>query len=722
MAEKKQSLDDKRTEVQNQAGLDRKPNDNILYKPNKRRKAVRRQVYERYYNMRDNEARQNAEADWEIADKEYGLVTDDIDPSDWRSNLHLPDAFAAVQAQSQEDIERKARPHVKGTEQSDEPIADFANSVLSYNMDSTGFDYQYFLAKLSRTIRGTSFMMNYWRHDTRTVKEPTKLNEDGTLEYQEKELVDFDDDYSEWVPNEYIYIDEKALHIDKANDMVYREVLNIDDFHRIYDDKPGFFDTEYVTNGGETTTRSIFKLPKDITERDVEVLHYSNRATDASWVVANNVTIFDDPLPTKHKELPVAALYQYRIPGQFWGVGIPKVIHHLSEERKSIRNLNIDRQKIIVGGAFLHNSQFDIDDEDEVIYPGRIISVDTNGQPVGQAMQQLQMQDVGPSYFKTEEILLEDMRRAHGIDDRIQGVNMGGTATEAAILKESALKRVNLISLQSEMDTIIRLGRLKWSNIQFYYGTPRLERITQDNKVREKKIYRTVSVSGKKFDIVDDGGKKQLRLEDIKGNSALELKPEYAKYLEGSFDVAVDADIFTPVSKAIEQTKKTEIFSLLVSNPAIMALMDLPSATADVLKVNNVKPDTWLKSDMGMRDSMMMADAENMVMASGQPLAGTEGATEGHTIVHLMFTKTDEFKQLPGEYQQLIMDHILQEHDNNPATGQAGALMGAYGLEAGAGGAPPPGMNTPFATAPGGSAPPQAQTADLQPTNFSGGE
>jgi hypothetical protein len=69
-------------------------------------------------------------------------------------------------------------------------------------------------------------------------------------------------------------------------------------------------------------------------------------------------------------------------PGRFWGLGIPKVIHYLSEERKSIRNLNMDRQKMQLNKMFLHNNAFDIDDEELVTRPHGLISVDTNGQPV----------------------------------------------------------------------------------------------------------------------------------------------------------------------------------------------------------------------------------------------------------------------------------------------------------------------------------------------------
>jgi hypothetical protein len=134
--------------------------------------------------------------------------------------------------------------------------------------------------------------------------------------------------------------------------MFRREIINIDEFHRIYGNKPGFYDTEYVVAGGDTSTRSFFQLPRDVKAQDVEVLHYYNRSIDAYWVVANNIAVYDGPLPTKHKELPIAVQYQYRVPGRFWGMGIPKVVHMLSEERKAIRRLNLDRQKLNITGAF----------------------------------------------------------------------------------------------------------------------------------------------------------------------------------------------------------------------------------------------------------------------------------------------------------------------------------------------------------------------------------
>lgn len=720
--------------LQNQeAKLDPQPNEKAnKYKPNKRQRAIRRQVYERFYFLRDAPSRTQAEADWEIADDEFGMVTPVTDGDDWRSNLHLPDAFSAIQTQSQETIERKSRPHLLATEDSDEPIEEFSNSVMTYSMNNTGYDYQAFLSKLSASSRGTAFRRDYWRTDKRTVKYPKSVDkETGEVTYESKEITDFDDDYTEWIPNECVYPDEKADHIDKAVDWVRREILNIEEFYRIYGNKPGFFDTEYVTPGGETNTRgTIFKLPKDVTERDVEILHYENRSVDAYWVVANNVTVCDSPLPSRHKELSLAVDYQYKIPGQFWGIGIPKVLHMLSAERNSIRNLQMDRQKMQLNKMFLHNSSFDIDDEDLVTRPHGLISVDTNGQDIRQAIVPLEYGDIPASSFKSDEGLLEDIRRASGIDDRISVSNSATTATQAAIVKESTLKRINLISIANEMDTVIRIGRLKWSNIQTFYGTPRLNQITEDNEEREEKTYRTMNVKGKKFSIVTEDGKKKLKMDDVKGSSALSLKPEFAKYLEGSFDISVDSDIFTPISKAIQQTKTTEMFSLMLSNPATLAVTDISKASEDTLRTNGIDPKNWLKETVSKKDMMMLAESENMVMSAGQPLPGTDGATEDHTLVHLIYTKSPEFISLPVEIQQIIMDHIMQEHDANPATGSSTDLMGAYGLapdQLGSGAmgqaaGAVPGMASPFAVGSGQTTQPQAQVADLQPTNFANPE
>lgn len=745
---------------------------------NKQEREVRRQTYYRYYQMRDNDWRSEAEREWEMADKEYQLwissealssmttqgstgnqfsytyATQSIaDPDETRSHLKLPDAFAAIQSHMQETIARKSRPTLTGTNSSDEPIQEFANAVLNYNMNNTNFDYHWYMSGLGAAIRGTSFLRDNYILEQRWVNDVDDVDEEGNITFKKRLITDKDDDFTEWVPNEFVYIDEKARTIDYADDAVYREIMNIRDFQRVYGMKKNFINQDLVTRGGETTTRSFFKLPKDITGNDVEVLHYYNRALDAYWVVANNVVIHYGPLLTKHKELPFAVRYYYRVPGRFWGMGIPRIIHMLAEERNTTRNMNMDRQHFQINKMFLHNNMYDIDDEDVIARPGGIISIDTNGQPIRDAIVPLEYGDVPASYFKTDEIMIQDIGRAIGIDLEKE-TEASTTATAAALKQENYLKRIVMIAQLDEMETIIRIGRLKWSNIQFFYPLGRMDQISESQDEKRQKVLKTIAVDGKKFQIKDVDGTPTLNVENVTGASSLEIDKKMAKYLEGNFDITVDSTQFQPVSRAVQQTKVTELFSLMVGNPNVLGISDVGKAWARVLAVNDEKPSDWLAGyNQDPATAMLQAEAENKVMSAGQPLGPTPGATTEHTMVHLMYVQSAEYKTLiqqKPEVAQIFANHIMGEHEANPGTGSAAEAMSANGLGgngSGVAGQPPgnpamqvPGAPSPNAAAakptppgqigqlpnlpavgltPQGSNQPQAQAADIQATNLS---
>lgn len=695
------------------------------WKPNKAERETRRRVYQRWNAMRNDSLRKEAELEWDMADKEYRMYIPDINPDDWRSHLELPDSFAAIQTSMQETIERKSRPMLIGTDDDGTgPKEKFCNTVLNWNMTRTGFDMQYFQAKLTAAVRGTAFLKNYYRLEERTVKDPTGIDPDTQeLTYTDKEITDFDDDYTEWIDNQWVFIDPSAKSIDEAADAFEREILPIAGFHYKYGPKPGFSNQKYVKPGGDIGRTAFFKTPTDLMAKEVEILHYYNRDTDSYCVVANNILIHEGPLPAKHKELPFAVLYHYRVPGRFWGLGIPKVVKYLSEERKAIRRLNLDRQKLIINGFWLTNNAFDLDDEEMQSRPGGQIGVETGGAPLNNVIQRVDMGDVPASYFRTEEILLEDIRRAHGIDDRIQGVNVGGTATEAAILKESALKRVNMISMLAEMDTIIRLGRLKWSNIQFFYKAPRYEKVFSGSKEGLKRVDRNIVVEGMSFGIIKDPstGKNSLNYEEVDGKTVFKLDKEKARYLEGDFEVTIDATVFTPVSKAIKQAKTTEMLTTILANPLLAAGLDPNKSLKRYMEINDEEAEDWLKDPRTKEKMVELADLENYVMKAGTPLVGTEGATVEHTMEHLNFSHTEEFNSLPEQNRQIILNHILEEHDNNPLTGSSSDLMGGVSPNPLAPALPGPQNSTFGAPSPNiqptVSAGPQVQTADLQPVN-----
>ncbi|HET8708946.1 MAG TPA: hypothetical protein VFL85_01555 [Candidatus Saccharimonadales bacterium] len=687
------------------------------YKPkNKKEREARRRVWDRFVAMRDDPLRKEAEEQWELGDKAFMQWMPEKELDDWRANLSLPDAFSGVQTYAQESIDRRSRPKLQSVESSDLAIEMFNNAIMKYSMDRTGFDYQEYLAKQAAAIRGTSWVFEFYRYEKRKVQDPTGVNEDGSLKYTDKEIIDADDTYTTFVENERAYIDPSATHISNARDQIYEEIIDWNEFQRVYGQKSDFINVKLVPKCGDMRTRTeFFQKPHDATDNDVQILHYYNRSTDSYDALANNVLIRLGPIPYKHKELPGTPRAFYNVPGRIWGMGIPKIIYSLTEERKSLRNLAVDRQNMQINKMFLVNDLVDLDDEDFRTRPGGFIPVNTNGLSINNVITPVEYGDIPMSYYKAEDMLLEDIRRAHGIDDRLQGVPQGGTATEAAMMQQASQRRIALVNSLMEMDALVRIGRLKWSNIQFFYPAPRIERITEDNNTREKKVYRHIKVDGQEFEILKNDGNLELNMSDIDGSSGFRLDKTHASFMQGDYDVTVAVEPETLMSKPIRQAKMTEMFNLLLLNPAAASTLDIPSAVKRYIKVNDEDPKNWMRSNgMTEADWYQLAVDENKVMSQGQILSPTPSAPESHTNEHLNYMNSQEFDDLVEKnpaIKTIFEQHVFGEHQNNPNTGNLAELMQGGQVASGGPAAP---------TAPQGGAPTEIQPADIQPSTVGG--
>jgi len=657
------------------------------YKPNKEERKLRSLIWDRYTRMRDDTLRKEAELDWEQADKKMRMWRPERDPDDWRADLRLPDAFAAVQTHLQETIGMKIRPSLKPQEGTDTPLSFFGNGIMTHNMDRTGFDLEIMRAMNCSASRGTAFTVEEYLFETRTVKDPVSVA-NGVLQYKEKEIIDKDDTFTLHVPNERIYVDEAADRIDTAEDYIKEERMRLDTFKARYGNSDVYFNIDKVIPCGSISERSnYFDNANDQMDGDyVQVLTYQNKYTDTFAILANTVIICDQPIPFKHKELNLSIWNYYPVEGRIYGLGIPKIISPLQEEREAIRNLSLDRQKMHLNKMFLVSDLFDIDEDEATTRPHGFIHVNSGGMPLDNVIRPLEYGDVPGSSIRMDDQLRDDEKRVTGIDDRSQGVNMGGTATEAAILTEQSQKRINLINTLTGMATIERIGKLKWSNIRFFYPAPRVERITEGNEEHEKKTYRKISVEGKEFEIVknEGTGKNELKFNEVAGTGTFDLDAAHARFFDniGDADITIQWDVKATMPQAIRQSKVMEIFQASIGNPFIMKEMNVRRAYKDVLMEHEIDPKTWM-SDGGQDEDAQMAKAqwENQVMLRGMALDPTEGASEMHTMVHLWFTESQEYqdaiKENPG-LEDIFKRHILGENENGPGGGAAG------------GGTPPP--------------------------------
>lgn len=689
------------------------------YKPGKTTREARKRVWDRYKAMREDPIRKEAEREWDLGDKMYRMWSPERDPDDWRADIILPDGFSAIQSHMQETIDLRPRPHLEGVESSDAELEHFNDKIFQFAMDKTDFDAESYKARNCSAIRGTAFTREEYRLETRKVKMP-KGFKDGKFEYEEKEITDYDDVYTRWVDNHSIFTDPNAEDPKYMQDYIYREVIPYDVYCALYHDKPGFKDTrEVVAAKNVPNNAGYFKKASDMTDDDVELLHYENKLTDSYDILANNVIIREDALPNRHKELSLDVWAFYPIPGQIYGMGIPKIIYTLVEERRSIRNISVDRMKLHLNKMFVVNDLFDLDEDDLTPRMHGLIRVNTNGQPIQSAIMPLEYGDAPGSSIRMDEQLKEDERRAHGLDDR-PAIQAGGTATEAAIVKESAQRRINMINTLSNWNTLIRLGRKKWSNIQFFYATPKVEKILENNKWKIRETHRTIKIDGMEYKVKgseEKGKKLELVASKTNGFSYVKLDDTYASFMEHNYDVVVDAASNTVISKPIRQAQVMEMSQLIVSNPLLAMHADGEKMFKRIIHVTGESPMDWMKGEgMTAEQQKILAEQENTIflkMAAGEKLymlPATPGATQDHTEVHLEFTRTSAFENLPDAVKEVVKNHILGEHENNPMTGPLGdAMAGGGGGEEPA----PSGGDVVPAGAPGGPAIEQSAPTEM---------
>jgi hypothetical protein len=656
------------------------------YKPgNKDDRDARRRIWDRYNAMKDDPIRKEAEKEWDLGRKMYRMWAPPREEDDWRADIILPDGFSAIQDHLQESINARFRPLLDGVESSDELLQYYNNSIFQHAMNTTEFDAEAMKARSASAMMGTAFTREEYRYETRTVQDPSSFK-NGEIQYKKKEIIDYDDVYTRYVRPENCFMDETAEDQKYANDDVYREVLDHAVFKDLYGDKPGFSNVDKVVPAGSLTNPSIgyFKMAGDMEKNDVEILHYENRLTDSYDVLANNVLIRRGPMPNKHKELTLDIWTFYPVEGQIYGMGIPKIIYSIMEERRTNRNQQLDRNNLANSGMFLANDLFDLEEDDLVPRPNGLVKVNTNGLPINQAVMPLQYGDTPISSVRMDDTLLADEKRAHGMSDN-SSIPQGATATQSAIIKESTQLRINLINTLSAWNTLIRLGKKKWSNVQFFYPAPRVERILENNKWIEKKKYRSIKVEGREFSVYgnpDQGQKPELRADDITGNSRFKLDPTYARYMLDDYDVVMDAQALAVVSKAIKQQTTNEMWDRLMNNPLVSRYLDGQKALKRMLLVNDESPQDWMMNEgMTDEDMRMLAENENMLFLdmerSGKlyMLPGTPGATEPHTEVHLAFTRTKVFQDLPDPIKRVVANHILEENEKNPNTANLQQLM-----------------------------------------------
>jgi len=519
------------------------PTKNLTYTPTKQEQETIKLVSERMEKMKRK--RREYEKDWNAADKQRQMHRKDRPKEEWRSDLKLPDTFAIIEAAKSEMIDQSPGIIFRPRESGDVLKAKKFNKIFEYTWEKANGDLELMKFIDDTLVYGTGIGEEYWRHEKVDEKHIDEFDLDNMKpkKWEKRERLLYDDVYFEAIPIWNFYWDPMADSLESALDCAKVVIMTKDDFEKKFTKYPK---SKKVSAGGDTYRPQWFKPLGNLDDHEIEVVHYYNKQKDLYLIVANGVllTEHDNPIPYKHKDFPFVRAVDILIPHSFTGMGEPKVMQCLQEERDTLRNMRLDTTHLNIQNQYIVDDRLELDDEDLIAKPHGIIRG-----PVD-SIRAIDKIPLFPESIREEELLNDDIIKATGVDMRMQSIEgRGDTATEVAILKESSLKRIRLKLKLLEKMALHRLGRLRLSNIQQFYAIPKVVKILGDEGVEETEQYRNVGFKHP--------------------SGSYEWFTAMPDDLIGEYDIVVIPGGTLPVSKALEAQKAINLYDRLMGHPDV---------------------------------------------------------------------------------------------------------------------------------------------------------
>lgn len=666
------------------------------YQPTEEEHKWRKHVYQRKSDMA--QARSQYEPMWDQQERQWEAWRPA--KKNWQANIVPPFTTSVVESELAEMVDQFLRPKASARGPEDKSKATVMNNVVDYTLDIGDGDIEYYKAIKDGLVHGIGIVQEFYWRDARQVRTLIEYDPvEGIEKYEEKEITDFDDVYMEAVKLQDFYIDENARSINrgtyKANDCIRRYVMSLEKFQDIY--KGPIWDpkdrAKYVVAGGDTNYYEFFTPPMGLPKDNVEILWYWSRVPDMLVIVANDVVIRVGPNPYNHKQLPFAQAIDVVRPHQFYHKGEPELLESIQEELTTIRRQRLDRVHLDIDKMFIVSNRDVLIDQDLIAAPHKPIFVDD---PT--AIRPLEYSQTPQSAYLEEDRLKEDGERVTGMSVNSQAIASAGSATEAAILKETTSKRLKMKIWILARTLYTEHMRLRVANITQYYQTPKLQSILGRSEGElaqaiqaanittigdQRYIEQPRTIKTKNIELVREG--KLVNTKEKRGTNFFDVQPEDVVPSRGGFDLEISAEPIFPVSKPLLQEKTNALFQHPVIALAIQTgAMDLKKSANKLIEVNDFDPDDFEPEEQGEasidpQTMIAMANEENAMMLEGRDIGGTAYAPREHTDIHIEFMKSKDFVEAfraNPEILNIFLVHIFQEEDAQnkrqgaPAQGQ----------------------------------------------------
>jgi hypothetical protein len=310
---------------------------------------------------------------------------------------------------------------------------------------------------------GSWFLYQGWKVETREVKYPKFNIVTKQLDFEVKNLEQYNWIYSEYIRIEDIFFD--WVNIEDSNIAIWRKFRNRTDFINRHKDNSLYKNI----NETDILTLDLFlawnpKLPQfnniDSNEDLLLELRYYNIAEDKLIITANWVIVQDIPIPHLHKELPFCKYDNFIYRNRLIQLGNYELLEDAEEYLDKIRQQTIDVTKANIWFNIVEKDS-DFDPELHKVWVWDFLELE-NSDSIKHFSANIQANWL----TQLQQYWQDDIITLSWTDYRSQLLQSWETATKTSSKNQAQLKRINLILKRNSFNFYNRLAKLRLADLQ----------------------------------------------------------------------------------------------------------------------------------------------------------------------------------------------------------------------------------------------------------------
>lgn len=642
---------------------------------------------------------------WDLQEQLAIMWFGQIDQSEgYRANVKSPEIAGRIQSTMQKLVKLNLEFEVRPKRPEAKAFAEVAQIMINDVFKKNKFKFRLNDAYYDAIRHGTSFVsvdfmvrkrkvkMPVTKEEHMTDEEKKAVKEKSEIPYREVTILDQRDVVIANRRIQELYFDPTArnIHEDLYYAGYYFDTMMMPKkrFLKLYKDKPGYKNIDKVKSVSEMADNSDdnetwFKPPKDVTGDYVYVVKGWDYDNDKFIVRANDQFIYESPLPYKHKKLNITALTPFKLPEQFYGIGLIDFLIPIVTQIEMLQNAIYDYTMYTTNPILMveKNVYNDFSRHYRKAKPGLMIPV----MDVNRAVAPLKYMPLSMDVFQALSSLQRDAVIASQVDPSQLGVvQKNATATANMINREVMDAYVNFI-MTNFTEGLNEIASQVFALQHQYLTDKDVYEVMNGGEVDKVDEYRMVAVEDKQIDI--DWDNKEVNIQDVPGSTGyLEIRPELFFYTKDDkevcirpedFDIELTAESKEIISEALEAQRMKENLAQLsgfMVDPSDkqktaqhpMPLVDATSFMEEYFEKNKINKRHLVRKDEEIKKSTERAMEQNQEMFNGIAAVPEAGEIDEHLQVHEELLKNlQAVKAQTEEKIKMQQEQFMAQADPN---------------------------------------------------------